>query len=706
MAKMKFDFQKLFLEQGEKIGLGIAGLLLAILAVMGLMAATSSASSTAITEQMKSNISTVNRKLQGGDAPPEDPTVGAGSVVFAAANRNDFPIRTAMFDPSANIDQKRGKPKILPVDKDVQIEFVHAAIGIYDIKGTQVAVVRERTKAKSDTKAIDKVRRNLKRPQRPAPKAPPPPQQQPPGVNPQNPYNPPGAAGGPGGGGRGGRDSSALTTLRSDDGEIQYMSLDSKDLDQAQLALALRPERMVVVSGTVPYKKQYEEYQRALRARSLGQLVQEQAVVLYRGFDVRRQVLDTQGTVIQDWQPLDYREELVELYARAADFEPDDQRLLPLRPDPEHQLLLPRPKLVRGSYGDVSNLAGVKRALEELAKNGPPVSVPNRGNRLKGNDLDIFNPGPGAGGPTSGGGPVPGGGNPDAMRGARLNPDVNPYTGGPGGMANLQSSALADAWLFRFIDVNVEPGYSYRYQIRLKVQNPNYGRKDVASPSLALNEELVGDWTELPGSVAVPPEEHLFAVSPPLMNPNTDTVPLKFHHWYDYLRVSAEGVLPEPLGEWVIADIAAKRGQYVFEKKPIKVPLWSMTQAAFYFKDRITIGGPKVKMSDRIKMENVQMDFAPLNQAIVVDFEGGRMSYKIPNSPKPSVVDEGPVEVLMWLDDGRLTVCRNSARDAKDEARKTREETWERWLNEVASGFRPRTGPVDPFGSGNPPAIP
>ena len=60
-----------------------------------------------------------------------------------------------------------------------------------------------------------------------------------------------------------------------------------------------------------------------------------------------------------------------------------------------------------------------------------------------------------------------------------------------------------DAWLLRFIDVTVEPGLSYKYQIRLKVANPNYRKpvKELAIPKFAEDQELESPWYQLPNFV-------------------------------------------------------------------------------------------------------------------------------------------------------------------------------------------------------------
>jgi hypothetical protein len=40
------------------------------------------------------------------------------------------------------------------------------------------------------------------------------------------------------------------------------------------------------------------------------------------------------------------------------------------------------------------------------------------------------------------------------------------------------------------IDVTVQPRHSYQYRLRVRLANPNYGRKDVAAPELARDPEI------------------------------------------------------------------------------------------------------------------------------------------------------------------------------------------------------------------------
>lgn len=60
--------------------------------------------------------------------------------------------------------------------------------------------------------------------------------------------------------------------------------------------------------------------------------------------------------------------------------------------------------------------------------------------------------------------------------------------------------------MFRFIDTSVEPGKTYRYRVRLKVRNPNFGLDPqlLAEPGLAADQQLASPTSEATAAVQVP----------------------------------------------------------------------------------------------------------------------------------------------------------------------------------------------------------
>ena len=96
---------------------------------------------------------------------------------------------------------------------------------------------------------------------------------------------------------------------------------------------------------------------------------------------------------------------------------------------------------------------------------------------------------------------------------AGMPPGARPPGGGMGGggMGNYMGNNLgagaadasADLLLFRYFDFDVEPGECYRYRVRLVVENPSYGQEFVSSSSVAEGEFRETDWSVASTAVAV-----------------------------------------------------------------------------------------------------------------------------------------------------------------------------------------------------------
>jgi hypothetical protein len=67
--------------------------------------------------------------------------------------------------------------------------------------------------------------------------------------------------------------------------------------------------------------------------------------------------------------------------------------------------------------------------------------------------------------------------------------------------------------LFRFFDYSVQPGKSYRYRVRLVLENPNYGVpvQYLANPQLSKGSTRQAPWSEASTAVAVPRGSNLLA---------------------------------------------------------------------------------------------------------------------------------------------------------------------------------------------------
>jgi hypothetical protein len=252
--------------------------------------------------------------------------------------------------------------------------------------------------------------------------------------------------------------------------EKKFVEFDKLDrLPNVAPVVAVRPVRMAILAASFPYKAQVEEFRRKLRLRTDGDVlaetsaetVDDQSLAAFRflGVDVERRRLDRAGNPLHPEEGLDgyvpiniagmYRPLLFKTAGRTEDEEPA------LEPVILPGLVMPRLRAgKRDTYPKIeSDLPALRATLAKLPKKPKDPMAPARPDR---------------------------------------------------------EMALPDHCLIRVIDVTVKPGESYQYRIRVRMANPNYGRKDVANPLDALDAELKprdgGKWFEVPGVVTVPEE--------------------------------------------------------------------------------------------------------------------------------------------------------------------------------------------------------
>lgn len=753
MAKKKlggFDFKKVLLDKGERYGFYVAGGLLVLFLALGAITAVKSESAGSIVKDFDTKASSIEQKIVSntGETPPELPGVIYDSSTVPQIPFVLYATRNELWDVTKNDTARRVNPRIL-APTEAQVEFVRGSIGVLDIieqpDGKRlIGILKDRPAAKQDTGKIRKARRsrqgsNTPRPA-PAPAAPTAPPPPPGGFNPGGggPGGGRGAGGGgPGGGGgmRGGPGGfGGPQTERSTEQEVVYADVNDKAIDSATFAQLIEPHRMVVVTASIPYKRQVEEYQRALRARSAQELTE---FPVYAGFSVERLQLSADGSAVErDWAPFDHVGTVLELFNKTLEMEQENppatmdgaerslySRVLP--PD-EYELLLPRPKLYRGDYAAI-NLPSVAAALKTLKDLGQTGEVQtNTGQRLQGtNPFDRSETRQGAGGaggplgagPASMGGPGGGGrGGLPNVPGMRFNPGA---ATGPGAAAGGNAPAVPeDAWVMRFIDITVEPGHSYRYRVSLKAKNPNYHKpaKELAIPTLADKEVLQGEWLELPVRVApkdapagqpqaevvqVPQEEFVYAAAnddrrsrvttkmPP--SGTWDDTWVQLQRWYDTIVIPEMGQRPEPFGEWLVHDIKAVRGQPIGQQAAVAIPVWVEAQGMFLFREnpRNRPTGPSIRPNERREADPTwRIELAPIPPVVLVDFEGGTGAYVVPTkgldgkTQFKSINDTAGVEMLLVNADGKLRVAR-SGHDLADPDRQKREEGYRAWVDKV-----------------------
>jgi hypothetical protein len=245
----------------------------------------------------------------------------------------------------------------------------------------------------------------------------------------------------------------------------------------------------------------------------------------------------------------------------------------------------------------------------------------------------------------------------------------------------------------RLIDNDVYPGHQYQYRIKVRLQNPNWaGPKDgKGEPERKANYELVrrradadieiieGPFVEMRDIIRVPREEHLFAIDPPLADPKDrwNAIQLKpgealmqIQRWLPYLKI---GNFSEPVGDWIVADMIARRGTYLGGTQVVPMPIWSSEFNRYLMREI-----PNAKARD--PKRGVVIDpISPGPKQIVVDIQGGTQRLR---GTTRIIDDEAATEILLLDEEGQLQV-RRSHRDRLDPDRAKREENWRSWVEQV-----------------------
>lgn len=683
MAKPKVDFKKLFMEKGEKIAIIAAGVLAVFMIVLMGRAIATSASTDEKEKGLKGKVSTIQNAIRSSSGEPS-------AIPPELLGNPEFPALAAL-PPSYFVDlsldnTKRGSPTILaPIE--FQLDLIRAPLLVYGFTpdGEKIIVLQEKEKNPNLTSGIlgDRLKKGrTSRPSTPAPSGPPaggmpgPPGMPGPGM--PGPGMPGGGMPGPGmpgpgmpgGGGFGGTAAAAK--------EYGLVPVLLKDFapEKYRAAQFVKPVRMIVVSGSFPFKKQLEEFQKALRYNNLAELFQHSAdMPAFRGFNVERQIRSLDGSqVVSPWAPFNWLESYKQINTeRILEDYVDDDRLIKAKviPPPEFKLCLPLPVLAGGRKYPKLHLPMIENTIEAVEKSGSQKYAPAGSDKFKG-EGDPF--APSSAGGTSGN-----------KSGSSSKDDTT----------NSANDAL-EALLIRFVDVNITPGYSYEYRIQIRCSNPNLGKdKLVGRPDYAKAEELVGSFVEIKFKkdgrdmnwVPVPVETDVYAYatdSKTYVRP--DHARLHVQTWADRVRPDKTNNYEEQIGDWIMDDLDVGRGQYIAGTRDIKLPVWDPKNQHYIFKELTA----KTRPSSAAKKGTMPVDFN--SGAILVDFEGGKSQQYVKGR---TVVEDAGMEMLIMTPDGRLVV-RSSTADYFDSTRANRWSGWNAWQEMVRA-----KGDTKPAGAGD-----
>jgi hypothetical protein len=728
MAKM--NFKNLLLEKGERLGIYAAAGLMVLLIVFAAYSAMDAKSPDKTVEDFTKATEKIDRDIKNPN--PEGPVLPKWAEEKYRVELVDgraYPTVYPWFDPIAQPDNKRQNPRVLPV-AEFQVDFFAPKVLAIDLRddGT-VGVLTFRSNRSQQAPNLDQWRqqfqgkqlKNIPKGKSTAPQqnpgagfGPPGAGFGPPGAAPPGSFGypgagsfPPGTAMGDEGGNRmfppGGMPGmggyGAQFDTNAQRGEVLYVSLDDEKAFQGKnLALSIYPRRMLVIQAAFPYKEQLEEIRRALKLNSIAEVFQTDAATpLFKGVDLERRMILPNGKPME-WQSLDYLQNYAPVYKRVVAEHPDPEDLNYVKMHYAHKLWMPYPEALQTTYPDVRLKAITETIQKQREASKPPVQA-KADNRLKG-EGDIFAPigaqntgnnlfgnmeeaGMGAGGMNL----------PGWLRGGK---GQKMTTGDENVAATGQQDAI-DYVLVRVFDAdkNMRPGFKYQYRMRVKMENPNFKKKDLMSrPSDADKEVLEGEWAEMQTTVSVPPENYLYVTEPsgdkkgPQVKEGQAL--LQVQRWVPQVQFDRNR---EPFGDWFVADVPVNRGTYVTGKQLVTIPLWSSERFGFVMREL----PPEKFAKSKEPRRGVLMDLSS-RDLLVVDIEGGKYSRFFAKPGTKPVDDEAAYEVLLLNEnDGTLQV-RNSATDKEDTARKEREERWKKWVEEVEKNTK-NVQPGTPMGS-------
>lgn len=735
-----------FLEKGEQIalGVGVAGLL--GLLVFGVVSFSAADDPRELEKKLKETTKNVQTKTTtpGISAPDLAPWTKVRPA-FPVVAANEYALTAGAFEPVTQPDMLRENPRVLGVYQ-WQVDVVRGPMRALDIQydadgNILIGVVTTKKIADKDVgnfkKNLDGLREFLNPPKkgvRPVPR-PAPPVGNPPVGNPPV-GGPPVRSGGDPFGSGGVRPGGDLR--RGEDKSVEYVTPEEAAKRGLPLAETVYPFKAVVVSTVFPIKAQLQEIQRALRLQKLEDAALEAAggnvagapvgappvggppvgvppaggpkspaltgsqAPVFDGFDVERRVVPP-GTPADEmdklpWAAYDhYGEYFTQVRARMLETQPDEG-YLPYFVRYEQKMTAPLPQLIAGlgSYPSL-RLPAVVDAIAKMREAQKPVLAPAalQLRFAKPNGQNPFLP------PAAGQkeliGNFPGQPQPEPKKDPKVDPKANDLPD-------------VDVMLLRFLDPDVEPGFSYQYRVRVKMRNPNFGKETlVREKSEAKKEVLDGPWVAIPALAVLPPDAHLYAYDPDeylktakatvdevkanVPNNKKDTAGTSMNNLLEYRevidgrraivqfqtwmpQVLASGNKQEPVGTWVLSEVPVAVGEYIGKKSLVKLPLWSSSVANYVLRE---LGGG-------IKVYGVPADSQPKGWAVnfktkslLVDFEGGKSVTKFGGRV---LTEPTAAELLILRPDGKL-VLKNSARDMADEERVKRNADWDKWIADV-----------------------
>jgi hypothetical protein len=732
MAKRDFDFKQFMLQKGDKVGMGVAGGLAVLLLFCGvfmLFGKDASLSPGNNADALNKISADRDQRISSNPISPDertklrtvDPDLKNGNLnelVLLDPYRLPFPLM-----PSNGADDNSRRNPFIFTPVEFRLAIVNPQVGFYifDKDREMVMIFANATKPdkKSGTGNAGGMLSSMK------------------GAGSMGGATGPGGlrggAGGPGG--RGGPGMGAMGGgygmggsfgpgmpgpggAKIDDKKIRFQKIDELKGGEP-LAEDLYPFRAAMVVGSFPLKKQLEEYQRAVHARTISELYDSAHPEFgFLGFKVQRREVDAIGDNQQaPWIDIPL-EEAFKWWAlqNGRRFEPEDPELMPLITWSDG-LVMERPELIKDRsqpYPSLeTELPAIKKSLEQIKNLGKKATPPK--NPFKDSTgLNAFRHGgtSGSGGQEMGEGTL---GKPNVPTGP-----IKPGTGSGGGIDGPDKAGAMGALveppdfaLIRFLDIYLEPGKTYEYQVKVLLNNPNKDRTDVPS-YLSDPKELESEWMPVGHRLFVPEEIQYYAFDARLDPkegrkfaglPANNQAVLQVHRWVPTVNVSPKGDKKTdlPVADWLVAErVMVYKGENIGQSHKLKVPVWKFSQADFELATN-----PAVPARDK---HYIDVSFSgSFNDAVLVDFSGPIATYK--KAPKAKddasdpvsveVKDDAAHEVLIVTPEGKLIV-RDYKADETDKVRVERVKAWKERLKKIEEADKPSKPGDDLFNKGGP----
>jgi hypothetical protein len=270
----------------------------------------------------------------------------------------------------------------------------------------------------------------------------------------------------------------------------------------------------------------------------------------------------------------------------------------------------------------------------------------------------------------------------------------------------LQSTFEPTDALVRFFDPDVQPGKTYFYAIRVRMANPNYGKKnDVAYTKLSEAKELdwavpqpISGWTFTPPITI--PHDYYWYVNDTVPDPkirggadytgpkDRDMAPVQVHRWMEKSNNQ------DTVGSWIIAErFWSRRGDPIGRKDVlVEAPQWNKPRQMFEVANQPQRAKGKKPPPDKVVTEGLVVEMVEYPPTLIVDYTGGRRT-NVRVGKEYVDQDTSAIDMLALLPDGRL-VMRNQRVDSDPEfaAGQERQQRFDQWrdrLKELRDGARP-----------------